>query len=70
MAKYTLEVIKYAGELDIVDAIRMADDAFTYSGLIYPTWFMDDCYLKWHRTFVNAVKGKGKKPSCTVMRCF
>ncbi|RLG76202.1 MAG: hypothetical protein DRO23_01605 [Thermoprotei archaeon] len=61
LAKYILEVIKYARELDIVDAVRIADDAFTYSSPIYPTWFMDNCYLKWHRIFVNAVKAKGKK---------
>ena len=60
LAKYTLEAIKYARELDIVDAIRVADDAFTYTGPIYPKWFIENHYLKWHKIFTSTIKSKGK----------
>ncbi len=60
LAKYALEVIKYARELDIVDAIRVADDAFTYTGPIYPKWFIEKHYLKWHKIFTDTIKSKGK----------
>jgi len=61
LAKYTLELAKFASELEIVDAVRVADDAFAYTGSIYPKWFMENHYLRWHRLFTNAIKHRGKK---------
>jgi len=61
LAEYTLEVVKRACELDEVDGVRVADDAFTYTGPMYPPWFMDNHYLRWHEKFVNAIKARGKK---------
>ena len=61
IASYTLEAIKAACELDFIDAVRVADDAFTYTGLIYPKWFMENAYLKWHERFSNEIRRRGKK---------
>ncbi len=61
IASYTLEAIKAACELDFIDAVRVADDAFTYTGLIYPKWFMENAYLKWHEKFSNEIRRRGKK---------
>ncbi len=55
IANYVLELIKAGAEIEWVDALRVADDAFTYSGLIYPKWFMDEFYVPWHMKFTNEI---------------
>jgi len=60
VANYVLELIKAGTELDWVDAVRVADDAFTYGGPIYPEWFMKELYMPWHRKFTDEIHRKGK----------
>ncbi len=60
IANYVLELIKAGTEIEWVDAVRVADDAFTYSGPIYPDWFMDKLYMPWHKKFTGHIHKKGK----------
>ncbi len=60
VANYVLELIRVGTELDWVDAVRVADDAFTYGGQIYPEWFMEESYVPWHRKFTDEIHRKGK----------
>ncbi|RLE96091.1 MAG: hypothetical protein DRJ57_05960 [Thermoprotei archaeon] len=60
IASYVLELIKAGAELEEVDAIRVADDAATYTGPIYPPPFYEEAYLPWHRRFASAIKHAGK----------
>ncbi len=60
LAIYVLELIRAGAELEWVDAVRVADDAFTYEGPIYPEWFMESLYIPWHRKFTNEIHRKGK----------
>ena len=60
VANYALELIRVGTELDWVDAVRAADDAFTYSGQMYPEWFMEESYMPWYRKFTDEIHRKGK----------
>jgi len=60
VASYVLELIKAGAELDEVDAVRVADDAATYTGPIYPSSFYEEAYLPWHRRFASAIRRAGK----------
>ena len=60
IASTLLEVVKAGAELDSVDAVRLADDVAGYKGPLYPRWFVEEHYLKWHERFSRAVRGAGK----------
>ncbi|RLE57168.1 MAG: hypothetical protein DRJ40_02285 [Thermoprotei archaeon] len=60
IASYILELVKACAELDIVDAVRIADDVCWYGGTLYNWDFVRDKYLYWHRLFANAIKRRGK----------
>lgn len=60
IARTVLEVVKAGAELDIVDAVRIADDAATYSGPSYGRRFYEEAYLPWHERFAAAAKRSGK----------
>ena len=60
ISKYILELVKAASELDVVDAVRVADDMAAYTGPIYPRGFYEELYLPWHRRFTDSVKKRGK----------
>ena len=60
ISSYLLELIKAGVELEFVDAVRIADDMASYFGPVYPMWFIENHYLRWHREFTNAIKKGGK----------
>ncbi|OYT28132.1 MAG: hypothetical protein B6U94_08880 [Thermofilum sp. ex4484_79] len=49
ISSYLLELIKAGVELEFVDAVRIADDMASYFGPVYPMWFIENHYLRWHR---------------------
>jgi len=60
IARVILEVVKAGAELEVVDAVRVADDAATYAGPSYPRSFYEEAYLPWHRRFAEEVRRRGK----------
>ncbi|MEM4805939.1 MAG: hypothetical protein QXX25_07635, partial [Thermofilaceae archaeon] len=60
IAGVILEVVKAGAELDAVDAVRVADDAATYSGPSYSWSFYEEAYLPWHERIASAVRRAGK----------
>jgi len=60
IARYIMELLKAGSELNYVDGIRVADDAATYTSLIYPRSFYDKLYIPWHRRFAIAIKRRSK----------
>ena len=60
IAGYVLELIKAGSEMEWIDAVRVADDAFSYTGHIYPEWFMEELYVPWHRRFTAEIHKRGK----------
>lgn len=60
ISEYILEAAEAGGEIEWVDAVRLADDAASYSGPIYPRSFYEELYMPWHSRFSAAVKRLGK----------
>ena len=60
ICNYILETIKAGAEIDYVDAVRIADDMAGYTGPLYPTNFIREKYIEWHRKFVEAIKKRCK----------
>jgi len=60
VASYILEVVKAGSELEWIDAVRVADDALTYSGPAYSLRFLEELYFPWHSRFSRAVHKRGK----------
>ncbi len=61
IAGYVYELVRVGSELDVVDAVRVADDAADYRGPLYPPRLMER-YYEWHGRFVDAVVRAGKVP--------
>lgn len=61
IAEVVLEVVKAGSELDLVDAVRIADDAATYGGPAYSRSFYEDAYFPWHARFAAAAREAGKR---------
>jgi len=61
LAEYVLEVVKALGELDEVDAIRVADDVADYRGPMYPSYLLER-YIYWHSSYAEAIRARGKHP--------
>ena len=60
ISAYISECIRIIGSLAEVDAIRIADDAFDYQGLLYPKDFIDTVYLPSHETLAALIHNAGK----------
>ncbi|MCX8179853.1 MAG: hypothetical protein N3E41_00540 [Thermofilaceae archaeon] len=60
ISRVILEVVKVGSELQQVDAVRVADDAATYSGPVYSRSFYEEAYYPWHERFVKECRKKGK----------
>ena len=60
ISAYIRECIRAIGSLAEVDAIRIADDAFDYHGLLYPKDFMETAYLPSHEILANLIHNVGK----------
>ncbi len=60
VSKYILELIKVGLEIEWVDAVRVADDACSYSGPNYRPEFFMKLYFPWHKKFTAEIKREGK----------
>ncbi len=60
VSKYVLELIKAGLEIQWVDAVRVADDAFSYAGPNYRPEFFEKFYLPWHKRFTEKIRKSGR----------
>lgn len=60
LCRYIIELVKAGCEFSWVDAIRVADDAASYMGLIYSWSFYEDLYLPFHREVTDLIHRMGK----------
>lgn len=60
IASYVLGIVKAAAELNVVDAVRVADDSAAYAGPLYSKGFYEELYFPWHQKFADVMHKAGK----------
>ncbi|MHA1237663.1 MAG: hypothetical protein ACTSSJ_00215 [Candidatus Odinarchaeia archaeon] len=60
ICKYVHRLVAEICKFSCIDAVRIADDAYTYSGPLYPRKFIDDLYISFHKRIAQKIKSTGK----------